>query len=134
VVAHAGLALLDEPGVLDGAGGVEEDADAVVARQRDVAGAEAQAVVRLQELFVVVVREVQLLRDRLARFRLDLREAEAAVLVEFLGSVPVGPVALILEGEAGIGKTSVWNQGLVAAGRRATRTRSSRASPARRRS
>ncbi|HEY6648853.1 MAG TPA: hypothetical protein VI217_17360, partial [Mycobacterium sp.] len=36
------------------------------------------------------------------------RETEARAVDEFLASVSSGPAALIIEGEAGIGKTTVW--------------------------
>ena len=36
------------------------------------------------------------------------REAESRAVREFLASVPHGPSALIVEGETGIGKTTVW--------------------------
>lgn len=36
------------------------------------------------------------------------REAESRAVGDFLASVPSGPAALVLEGEAGIGKTTVW--------------------------
>jgi ATP/maltotriose-dependent transcriptional regulator MalT len=36
------------------------------------------------------------------------REAESEAVAEFLASVPSGPSALVVEGEAGIGKTTVW--------------------------
>jgi DNA-binding CsgD family transcriptional regulator len=37
------------------------------------------------------------------------RDAELAQVKDFLGSVPAGPLALILEGTAGIGKTTLWH-------------------------
>src|SRR6478609_8568905 len=40
------------------------------------------------------------------------RETESRVVDEFLGSVPAGPSALVVEGEAGIGKTTVWLAGV----------------------
>ena len=40
------------------------------------------------------------------------RETESRVVDEFLGSVPSGPSALVVEGEAGIGKTTVWLAGV----------------------
>jgi DNA-binding CsgD family transcriptional regulator len=40
------------------------------------------------------------------------RQDELAVLVRFLGSLAVGPRALLVEGEAGIGKTALWQAGL----------------------
>ena len=36
------------------------------------------------------------------------RDAELAAVDRFLDDVPHGPVALVIEGEAGIGKTTVW--------------------------
>ena len=50
------------------------------------------------------------------------RDAELERVEEFLGAIGSGPAALLLEGEAGIGKTTLWSQGLVSsAARRATR-------------
>jgi DNA-binding CsgD family transcriptional regulator len=49
------------------------------------------------------------------------RHEELAVLVRFLGSLAAGPRALLVEGEAGIGKTALWQAGLTrsqAAGQR----------------
>jgi DNA-binding CsgD family transcriptional regulator len=40
------------------------------------------------------------------------RHDELSVLVRFLGSLAAGPRALLLEGEAGIGKTALWQAGL----------------------
>jgi len=40
--------------------------------------------------------------------RVVSREAESLAVGEFLASVPFGPSALVVEGEAGIGKTTVW--------------------------
>ena len=40
------------------------------------------------------------------------REPELAILDRFLDSIPAGPGALLLSGEAGIGKTTVWKEGL----------------------
>lgn len=36
------------------------------------------------------------------------RQAESRAVAEFLAGVPSGPTALVIEGEAGIGKTTVW--------------------------
>jgi DNA-binding CsgD family transcriptional regulator len=41
------------------------------------------------------------------------RDAELHRVEEFLGAIGAGPVGLLLEGEAGIGKTTLFNQGLV---------------------
>jgi class 3 adenylate cyclase/ATP/maltotriose-dependent transcriptional regulator MalT len=49
------------------------------------------------------------------------REAELAAVERFLESVRVGPTALVIEGEAGIGKTTVWLAGVAAAEKRALR-------------
>ena len=40
------------------------------------------------------------------------RHAELDALRRFLGAVDQGPHALVLEGEAGIGKTTLWNVGV----------------------
>lgn len=50
------------------------------------------------------------------------REAELAILDRFLDSIPAGPGALLLSGEAGIGKTTIWREGLTSAQRRDYRT------------
>ena len=39
------------------------------------------------------------------------REPELAILDRFLDSIPTGPSALLLSGDAGIGKTTVWKEG-----------------------
>jgi len=41
------------------------------------------------------------------------RESELARVESFIGSVPEGPSALLLEGAAGIGKTTLWARGSV---------------------
>ena len=43
------------------------------------------------------------------------REPELAILQRFLDSIPTGPSALLLSGDPGIGKTTVWKEGLAAA-------------------
>jgi len=43
------------------------------------------------------------------------REPELALLDRFLDSIPTGPSALLLSGEPGIGKTTVWQDGLASA-------------------
>jgi len=50
------------------------------------------------------------------------RESELAILDRFLDSVPTGAGALLLFGEPGIGKTTVWRQGLASALQRGYRT------------
>jgi hypothetical protein len=40
------------------------------------------------------------------------RDAELAALRGFLASVPAGAVALVLEGDAGVGKTTLWEAGV----------------------
>src|SRR5215470_17812387 len=46
------------------------------------------------------------------------RDRELAAVAAFLDAVPSGPCGLLLEGEAGIGKTTVWSAGAaLAAGR-----------------
>lgn len=46
------------------------------------------------------------------------REVELAAIDVFLDVVAKGPSALVLEGEAGIGKTTVWHEGVARASRR----------------
>src|SRR5688572_28346081 len=43
------------------------------------------------------------------------RESELAILHRFLDSIPTGPSALLLSGNPGIGKTTVWKKGLAGA-------------------
>jgi DNA-binding CsgD family transcriptional regulator len=43
------------------------------------------------------------------------RERELIAVSTFLEAVPAGPAALVIEGEAGIGKTTLWQEGLGAA-------------------
>jgi DNA helicase TIP49 (TBP-interacting protein) len=43
------------------------------------------------------------------------RHEELAVLVRFLRSLAAGPRALLVQGEAGIGKTALWQAGLTRA-------------------
>ncbi|HJS26216.1 MAG TPA: AAA family ATPase, partial [Actinomycetota bacterium] len=50
------------------------------------------------------------------------RESELAILHRFLDSIPTGPSALLLSGDAGIGKTTVWKEGLAGAQLRRYRT------------
>jgi DNA-binding CsgD family transcriptional regulator len=50
------------------------------------------------------------------------RETELAILDRFLDSIPTGPSALLLSGDPGIGKTTVWQDGLTGALRRRYRT------------
>jgi len=49
------------------------------------------------------------------------REAELVAVERFLESVPKGPAALVIEGEPGIGKTTVWLEAIQAAEARALR-------------
>ena len=49
------------------------------------------------------------------------RDAELDRVEEFLEMIDSGPVALLLEGEAGIGKTTLWSQGLVSSAARRQR-------------
>ena len=46
------------------------------------------------------------------------REAELDVVHALLDAVPSGPVALLIEGDPGIGKTTLWRHGVAAAGER----------------
>ena len=50
------------------------------------------------------------------------RESELAILHSFLDSIPTGPSALVLSGDPGIGKTTVWKEGLAGAQLRGYRT------------
>ena len=50
------------------------------------------------------------------------RESELATLHRFLDSIPTGPSALLLSGDPGIGKTTVWKEGLAGAQLRRFRT------------
>lgn len=50
------------------------------------------------------------------------RESELAILDRFLDSIPTGPSALLLSGGPGIGKTTVWKEGLAGALQRRYRT------------
>ena len=49
------------------------------------------------------------------------REAELEAVERFLDGVPSGPLALVVEGEAGIGKTTLWLEAVRAAEDRAYR-------------
>ena len=50
------------------------------------------------------------------------RETELAILDRFLDRIPAAPAALLLSGEPGIGKTTVWREGLASARERGHRT------------
>ena len=54
------------------------------------------------------------------------REGELARVTSFIGSVPGGPSALLLEGAAGIGKTTLWQAGVSIARARGHRVLSCR--------
>src|SRR6266540_3649433 len=54
------------------------------------------------------------------------RKAEIAFLSRFLDDVPAGPCALVLEGEPGIGKTTLWKWAVAAAKERSFQVLSSR--------
>jgi AAA ATPase domain len=49
------------------------------------------------------------------------RDAEIARISSFLDDVPTGAAALLIAGEAGIGKTTVWGEGLRIAAERSVR-------------
>jgi DNA-binding CsgD family transcriptional regulator len=49
------------------------------------------------------------------------REAELGRVEEFLDAIGSGPVALLLEGEIGTGKTTLWSQGLASSAARGQR-------------
>jgi hypothetical protein len=69
-------------------------------------------------------------RMRGAPERIVGREAERAAVSAFLDAVPAGPAGLLLEGEAGIGKTTLWMDALSKAGERSFRILSCRAAEA----
>ena len=50
------------------------------------------------------------------------RESELAILHRFLDSIPTGPSGLLVSGDPGIGKTTVWRRGLDGALERGYRT------------
>ena len=54
------------------------------------------------------------------------RERELAAVSVFAESIPTGPRVLLLEGEAGIGKTTIWFEAVRAAGRRSYRVLTAR--------
>jgi AAA ATPase domain len=56
------------------------------------------------------------------------RASELGSVADFLESIPVGSVALLIEGEAGIGKTTIWNEALRMAAERSARVISCRPS------
>jgi hypothetical protein len=49
------------------------------------------------------------------------RDRELESLRQFLDAVPAGPVAFLIEGEAGIGKTALWRQAVALALQRSYR-------------
>ena len=55
------------------------------------------------------------------------RESELARVRSFIGSAPEGPSALLLEGAAGIGKTTLWHAGVFIARARGHRVLACRA-------
>lgn len=50
------------------------------------------------------------------------RESELVALWRFLDSIPAGPAALLLSGDPGIGKTTVWKEGVAGALQKSYRT------------
>src|SRR4249919_3370215 len=60
------------------------------------------------------------------------RDEELASIQAFLGDTEAGPAALVLEGEAGIGKSTLWLAGLEHARMRGLRVLSSRPAEAER--
>jgi tetratricopeptide (TPR) repeat protein len=50
------------------------------------------------------------------------RESELAIIHRFLDAIPTGPSALLLSGDPGIGKTTIWKEGLAGAIQRRYRT------------
>src|SRR5205814_92059 len=57
------------------------------------------------------------------------RESELAAIEELLQGLATGPGTLLIEGEAGIGKTTLWNEAMRSAEDRGYRALSSRAAP-----
>ena len=49
------------------------------------------------------------------------RESQVAALHSFLSAVPAGPAGLAFTGEAGVGKTTLWDEGVAQARRRSYR-------------
>ena len=58
------------------------------------------------------------------------RREELQALARFIGAVPTGGSALLLEGDAGIGKTALWQEGTAAAQRNDVRVLAARAGQA----
>ena len=54
------------------------------------------------------------------------RESEIDLAHDFLEAVPEGPIALLIEGEIGIGKTTLWREGIAEAGERGLQVLTSR--------
>ena len=54
------------------------------------------------------------------------RKSEIDSVHDFLEAVPGGPIALLIEGEIGIGKTTLWRQGVAEAGERGLQVLTSR--------
>ena len=54
------------------------------------------------------------------------RESEIDSVHDFLEAVPGGPIALLIEGEVGIGKTTLWREGIAEAGERGLQVLTSR--------
>src|ERR671918_746463 len=54
------------------------------------------------------------------------RESEIDSVHEFLEAVAGGPIAFLIEGEAGIGKTTLWREGVAEAGERGLQVLTSR--------
>ena len=54
------------------------------------------------------------------------RESEIDSVHDFLEAVPGGPIALLIEGEIGIGKTTLWREGIAEAGERGLQVLTSR--------
>ena len=56
------------------------------------------------------IREIR--AQGVARFEVVGRASELSAFPQFLDDVEVGPAALVLEGDAGIGKTALWTRGV----------------------
>jgi DNA-binding CsgD family transcriptional regulator len=66
--------------------------------------------------------------DHLAAGRIIGRQAESLAIERFVESIPGGPRTLWLEGDAGIGKTTLWRHGIAVASRGSCRVLSCRGS------
>ena len=76
------------------------------------------------------LRRTELLDRETTTDRIIGRREELQTLVRFVDAVPTGGHALLLEGDAGIGKTAIWQEGTAAARRSDFRVLAARAGQA----